>query len=79
MKKDQLTKINNDPLTSKMYRRVNRFDLAFIGGVKKLIEKEELSQEIRFCATEELFTILKTSYTNTGHKSTRGKYYIHYD
>lgn len=38
-----------------MYRRLNRFDFAIIGGVEKLIYKKEPSQEICYLCTTEKY------------------------
>src|SRR5215510_1286681 len=68
---------NNQPLTSKHYRRLKRYDVIKIGDTQKLIESgsgENDDSNIRYyCKMEELFDVLETAHLNTGHKTTRGK------
>jgi len=68
---------NNQPLTSKHYRRLKRYDVVKIGDTQKLIESgsgENDDSNIRYyCTMEELFDVLETAHLNTGHKRTRGK------
>jgi hypothetical protein len=68
---------NNQPLTSKHYRRLKRYEVIKIGDTHKLIESgsgENDDSNIRYyCKTEELFDVLETAHLNIGHKRTRGK------
>jgi hypothetical protein len=68
---------NNQPLTSKQYRRLKRYEVIKIGDTQKLIESgsgENDDSNIRYyCKMEELFDVLETAHLNTGHKRTRGK------
>jgi hypothetical protein len=67
----------NQPLTSKHYQRLKRYDVMKIGDTQKLTESgsgENDDSNIRYyCKTEERFGVLETAYVNTGHKRTRGK------
>jgi len=68
---------NNQPLTSKHYRRLKRYDVMKTGDTQKLTESgsgENDNSDIRYyCKTEELFCVLETAHVNIGHKRTRGK------
>jgi hypothetical protein len=65
------------PLTSKHYRRLKRYEVIKISDTQKLIESgsgENDDSNIRYyCKMEELFDVLETAHFNTGHKRTRGK------
>jgi hypothetical protein len=67
---------NNQPLTSKQYRRLKRYEVIKIGDTQKLIESgsgENNDSNIHYCKMEELFDVLETAHLNTGHIRTRGK------
>ena len=72
----QIFRKNNQPLTSKHYQRLKRYDVMKIGDTEKFIEGdsgENYDSNIRYyCKTEELFHVLETAHVNTGHKRTRG-------
>jgi len=67
----------NQPLTSKHYRCLKRYDVMKIGDTQKLIEsgsgKNDDSNICYYCKAEELFGVLETAIVNIGHKRTRGK------
>ncbi|KAG7162775.1 abrupt-like 7, partial [Homarus americanus] len=74
VKEAKRLKANKEPLSSKHYRRLKRFDVITIGEVEKLIEKAltDPCDNIRYyCRTEDLFDALEAAHTNTGHKRTR--------
>lgn len=77
VKEAQILRKNNQPLTSKHYRRLKRYDVMKVGDKQKLIESgsgENDDSNIRYyCKTEELFDVLETAHVNIGHKRTRGK------
>jgi len=77
VKEAQILRKNNQPLTSKHYRRIKRYDVMKIGDTQKLTESgsgENDDSNIRYyCKTEELFDVLETAHVNIGHKRTRGK------
>jgi hypothetical protein len=77
VKEAQIFRKNNQPLTSKHYRRLKRYDVMNIGDTEKLIESvsgENDDSNIRcYCKMEELFGVLETAHVNTGHKRTRSK------
>jgi hypothetical protein len=68
---------NNQPLTSKHYRRIKRYEVINIGDTQKRIESgsgENGDSNTRYyCKMEELFDVLETAHLNTGHRRTRGK------
>ena len=67
---------NNQPLTSKHYRRLKRYDVMKTGDTQKLTESrsgENDSNTRYYCKTEELSDVLETAHVNIGHKRTRGK------
>ena len=71
VKEAQILRKNNQPLTTKHYRRLQRYDVTKIGDMQKLIES---GSNIRFYRkTEELFDVLEKAHVNIGHKRTRGK------
>jgi len=73
----QILRKNNQPLTSKHYRRLKMYDVMKIGDTHKLTESgsgENDDSNIRYyCKTEEKFDVLETAHTNIRHKRTRGK------
>jgi len=72
----QILRKNNQPLTSKHYRRLKRYDVMKIGDTQELTESSsgENGSNIRYyCKKEELFGVLETAHVNIGHKRTRGK------
>jgi len=77
VKEAQILRKNNQPLTSKHYRRLKRYDVMKIGDRQKLTESgsgENDDSNIRYyCKTEELFDVLETAHVNIGHERTRGK------
>jgi hypothetical protein len=68
---------NNQPLTSKHYRRLKRYEVINIGDTQIHIESgsgENDDSNIRYyCKMKQLFDVLETAHLNTGHKRTRGK------
>ena len=68
---------NNQPLTSKHYWRLKRYEIMKIVDTEKLTEcgsGENDDSNIRYyCKTEELFDVLETTHVKIGHKRTRGK------
>ena len=77
VKKAQILRKDNQPLTSKHYRRPKRYDITKNGDTQKLIEsgsgKNDDSNIRYYCKTEELFDVLETAHVNIGHKRTTGK------
>ena len=77
VKKAQILRKNNQPLTSKHYRRLIRYNVMKIGDMQKLTESgsgENEDSNIRYyCKVEELFDVLETAHVNIGHKRTRGE------
>jgi len=76
VKEAQILRKNNQPLTSKHYRRLKRYEVMKIGDTQKLTESSsgENDSNIRYYSkTEELFDVLETAHVNIGHKTTRGK------
>jgi len=73
----QILRKNNQPLTSKHYQLLKRYDVMKIGDIRKLTESgsaENDDSNIRYyCKTEELFDVLETAHVNIGHKRTKGK------
>jgi hypothetical protein len=76
VKEAQILRKNNQPLTSKHYRRLKRYDVTKISDTEKLTEAdsgENDDSNIRYYSkTEELFDVLETAHINTGHKRTQG-------
>ena len=72
----QILRKYSQPLTSKHYRHLKRFDVIGIGDTQKLSENgsgENDDSNIRYCCkTEELFDVLETALVNIGHKRSRG-------
>lgn len=69
------SKINNKPLTTKLYRRVNRYQILKVGEKKKLIlqNKEAKDDSYQFfCKEDELFDILDQAHISSQYKRTRG-------
>jgi len=77
VKEAQILRKNNQPMTSKHYRRLKRYDVIKIGDTQKLIEsglhENDYSNVRYYCKKEELFDVLETAHVNIGHKRTRGK------
>jgi hypothetical protein len=77
VKEVQILRKNNQPLTSKYYRRLKRYGVMEIGETQKYIESgsgENDDSNIRYYRkTEELSDVFETAYFNKGHKRTRGK------
>ena len=77
VKEAQILRKDNQPLTSKHYRRLKRYDVMKIGDTQKITGSgsgENDDSNIRYyCKTEELFDVLQTAHVNIGHKRTRGK------
>lgn len=63
-------KKNGYPLSSKQYRRLNRFDVINIGESEMLIEKTEgqMTDIKYFCRIEEMFNVINTPHLKIGHK-----------
>uniref|UniRef100_A0A6P7FRD3 KRAB-A domain-containing protein 2-like isoform X1 n=1 Tax=Diabrotica virgifera virgifera TaxID=50390 RepID=A0A6P7FRD3_DIAVI len=61
-------------LSSKQYRRLNRYEVLNIGENEHLIAKRQTNEEeIKFFVyREQLFDIVHTAHINIGHKSERG-------
>jgi hypothetical protein len=72
---------NNQPLTSKHYRCLKRYEVIKIGDTQKLIEsgsdENDYSNIRYYCKMKELFDVLETAHQtahlNAGHKRTTGK------
>ena len=77
VKDAQILQKNNQPLTSKHYRHLKRYNVMKISDMQKLTERgsgeNDDSNICYYCKTEELFDVLKTAHVNIGHKGTRGK------
>ena len=77
VKEARILRKNNQPLTSKYYRRLKRYDVVKIGDTQKLTasgSRENYDSSIRYyCTMEELFDVLETAHVNIRHKRTRGK------
>ena len=77
VKEAQILRKNNQPLTSKHYRRLKRYDVMKISYKQKLIESgsgENCDSNIRYyCKMDELFDVLETAHVNIGHRRARGK------
>jgi hypothetical protein len=75
VKEAKILRKNNQPLTSKHYLSLKRYDVMKIGDTKKLIESDSGENEdsnIRYyCKTEELFDVLETAHVNIGQKDKR--------
>jgi len=82
VKEAQILRKNNQPLTSKHYRRLKRYDVMKFGDTQKFIESgsgENDDSNIRYyCKTEELFDVLETALVKIGHKRTRGKRHCYF-
>ena len=76
VKEAQILRKNNQPPTSKHYRRIKRYDVIKIGDKQKLavsgLGKNDESNIRCYCKTEELFCVLETAHFNIRHKRTRG-------
>jgi len=72
VKDAQILRKNNQPLTSKHYRRLKKYDVMKIGDTQKLTESgsgENDDSNIRYyCKTEELFDVLETALVNMDTK-----------
>jgi hypothetical protein len=68
---------NNQPLTSKHYQCLKRYEVIKICDTQKHIESgsgdNDDSNIHYYCKMEELLYVLETAHLNTGHKRTRGK------
>jgi hypothetical protein len=68
---------NNQPLTSKHYRRLKRYEVIKIGDMQKRVVSgsgENDDSNIRYYwKMEKLFDVLETAHLSTGHRRTRGK------
>lgn len=62
------------PLSSRHYRRLNRYELLNIGEEEKLIVKRYTNEEdIKlYVHREQLFDIIHAAHINTGHKREKG-------
>ena len=60
VKEAQISRKNNQPLTSKHYWRLKRYDVMKMGDTQKLTESG---------------SVLETAHVNIGHKRTRSKRY----
>ena len=76
-KEAQILRKKKQPLTSKHYRRLKRYDVMKTDDTHKPIasgSRENDDSSIRYyCKTEELFDVLETAHVNIGHEMTRGK------
>jgi hypothetical protein len=76
VKEAQILWKNNQPLTSKHYRHLKRYDVMKISDMEKLTEggssKNDDSNICYYCKMEELFNVLETAHVNISHKRTRG-------
>jgi hypothetical protein len=77
VEEDKIWRKNNQPLTSKRYRRLKIYEVITIGDTQKRIEsgsgENYYSNILYYRKVEELFDVLETAHLNTGHKRTRGK------
>jgi len=77
VKEAKILQKNNQPLTSKHYRRLKRYDVIKISDTQTLIEsgsgKNDDSNIHYYFKTEGLFDVLETAHVNIGHKRRRGK------
>ena len=77
VKEAQTLRKNNQPLTTKHYRRLKRYDIMKIDDTERLIESASVKKDnsdIRYyLKLDELFEVLKTVHVNMGHKKTRSK------
>lgn len=75
VKEAQSFRKNNQPLTTKHYRRLKRYDVMIIGDTERLIERaseKNNDSNIRYyLKLEELFEVLETAHVTMGHKKTR--------
>lgn len=58
------------PLTSKDYRRINRFDVINIGDKELLIEKtsREMTDIKYYCRIEQMYSTIHSAHLRVGHK-----------
>ena len=77
VKEAQILRKNKQPLTSKRYRRIKRYDIMNFGDMQKLIEscsgENDDSNIPCYCKTDEMFDILETAHVNIRHNRTKGK------
>jgi hypothetical protein len=77
VKEAKILRKNNQPLTSKHYRRLKRYYVINIGDTQELTESgsgENDDSNIRYyCKTEKQFNILERAHVIIGHKKTRGR------
>ena len=73
VKEAQMLSKNKQPLTSKHYRRIKRYDILTIGDVEKLVgvNSKGDSSIHYFVKNDELFDIIEAAHINSGHKRTR--------
>ena len=81
VKEAQILRKNNQPLTSKHYRLLKRYDVMKIGDTQKFTDTgsgENDDSNIRYyCKTEELFHVLETAHVNSTcqHRTQNDKRY----
>ena len=72
VKEAQMLRKNNQPLTSKHYWHLKRYNVMKVSDTQKLIasgSRENDDSSIRYyCKTEELFDVLETAHVNIGRK-----------
>jgi len=77
VKEARILRKKNQPLTSKHYWHLKRYDVMKISDTQKLTEsgsgENDDSSICYYCKTEELFNVLETALVNIGHKRTRDK------
>jgi len=75
VKKAQILRKNNQPLTLKHYLRLERYDVMKIGDMQKLIEsgsgKNDDSNIRYYCKMEELYDVLDTAHQQRTQKDKR--------
>jgi hypothetical protein len=73
----EILRNNNQPLTSKHYQRLIRYEVIKIDDTQKLIEsgsgENDDSNIHYYCKMEELLDVFETAHLNTRHKRIRGK------
>jgi len=71
-KEARILRKNNQPLTSKHYQRLKRYDVMKIGDTQKRTEsglgENDDSNICYYCKTDEVFDVLETAHVNIGHK-----------
>jgi len=72
VKEARILRKNNQPLTSKHYRRLKRYDVTKIGDTQKRTESGSVENDdsniCYYCKTDELFDVSETAHVNIRHK-----------